>query len=93
MKRGTSITPPKALPVTAEGVSLYQLLVESVRDYAIFALDPKGHIITWNTGAERFKGYKREEILGKHFSLLPPEEADTKPSMGSRSRRETAGRG
>ncbi len=67
---------------SGESGSLYQLLVESVRDYAIFALDPTGHVITWNNGAERFKGYKREEILGKHFSVFyTPEEADTKPKM------------
>jgi PAS domain S-box-containing protein len=51
---------------------LYALLVESVRDYAVFALDPKGHILTWNPGAERFKGYKASEIIGKHFSVLYP---------------------
>ena len=79
--------PIPKLPATVtlpsgESGSLYQLLVESVRDYAIFALDPTGHVITWNNGAERFKGYKREEILGKHFSVFyTPEEADTKPKM------------
>jgi PAS domain S-box-containing protein len=36
----------------------FKLLVESVRDYAIFMLDPGGHVLTWNAGAERFKGYK-----------------------------------
>ncbi|HEX6036974.1 PAS domain-containing sensor histidine kinase [Longimicrobium sp.] len=55
--------------------TLYQLLVESVRDYAIFALDPGGHILTWNAGAQRFKGYTRAEIVGQHFSVFyPPEE-------------------
>lgn len=48
----------------------YRLLVESVRDYAIFMLDPTGHVISWNTGAERLKGYKRAEILGRHFSTF-----------------------
>jgi len=46
----------------------FRLLVESVRDYAIFMLDPQGNISTWNAGAERFKGYKAEEIVGQHFS-------------------------
>jgi PAS domain S-box-containing protein len=50
--------------------SLYKLLVESVRDYAIFALDPTGHVLTWNPGAERFKGYEANEIIGKHFSVF-----------------------
>ena len=52
--------------------ALYRLLVESVRDYAIFALDPGGHILTWNPGAQRFKGYTRDEIVGKHFSIFYP---------------------
>jgi PAS domain S-box-containing protein len=55
--------------------SLYKLLVESVRDYAIFALDATGHIITWNPGAARFKGYTAQEIIGQHFSIFyPPED-------------------
>jgi PAS domain S-box-containing protein len=79
--------PIPKLPATVtlpsgESGSLYQLLVETVRDYAIFALDPTGHIITWNQGAERFNGYRREEILGRHFSVFyTPEEAATKPVM------------
>ena len=56
-----------------EPVELYRLLVESVRDYAIFALDPTGHILTWNPGAQRFKGYKAEEIIGRHFSVFYPQ--------------------
>lgn len=53
---------------------LYRLLIESVRDYAIFALDPEGRILTWNPGAELSKGYKAEEILGCHFSIFYTEE-------------------
>ena len=53
---------------------LYRLLVQSVRDYAIFALDTEGHIITWNPGAERFKGYNAKEIIGKHFRVFYPAE-------------------
>ena len=53
----------------------FKLLVESVRDYAIFMLDPQGHVLTWNAGATRFKGYRAEEIIGQHFSrFYPPEE-------------------
>src|SRR5205807_3614422 len=48
--------------------------VEAVRDYALFMLDPKGNIMTWNTGAERIKGYKPSEIIGQHFSIFYPEE-------------------
>jgi PAS domain S-box-containing protein len=51
------------------------LLVESVKDYAIFMLDPQGRVATWNAGAERIKGYRAPEILGKHFSIFyPPED-------------------
>ncbi|HEY2201522.1 MAG TPA: PAS domain-containing sensor histidine kinase, partial [Solirubrobacteraceae bacterium] len=53
----------------------FRLLVESVRDYAIFMLDPGGHVLTWNAGAERFKGYKAHEIIGRHFSTFYPPEA------------------
>ena len=52
----------------------FRLLVESVRDYAIFMLDPQGFVLTWNAGAERFKGYRAHEIIGQHFSrFYPPE--------------------
>jgi PAS domain S-box-containing protein len=46
----------------------FRLLVEQVKDYAIFMLDPQGNIATWNEGAERFKGYTASEIIGQHFS-------------------------
>ena len=53
----------------------FRLLVESVRDYAIFMLDPDGHVATWNAGAERIKGYRADEIIGQHFSIFYPPEA------------------
>jgi PAS domain S-box-containing protein len=53
----------------------FRLLVEGVSDYAIFMLDPEGLISSWNLGAERIKGYTREEILGKHFSRFYEPEA------------------
>jgi PAS domain S-box-containing protein len=49
---------------------LHRLLVESVRDYAIFALDRTGRVLTWNRGAQRFKGWAAEEIIGRHFSVF-----------------------
>jgi PAS domain S-box-containing protein len=52
----------------------FRLLVEGVRDYAIFMLDPTGHIVSWNAGAERIKGYRADEIIGKHFSVFYPRE-------------------
>jgi PAS domain S-box-containing protein len=53
----------------------FRLLVESVKDYAIFMLSPTGHVSTWNPGAERIKGYAPAEIIGKHFSVFYPPEA------------------
>jgi PAS domain S-box-containing protein len=53
----------------------FRLLVESVRDYAIFMLDPGGHVVSWNAGAERIKGYAAAEIIGRHFSVFYPPEA------------------
>ena len=52
-----------------------QLLIEGVTDYGIFMLDPGGHIVSWNNGAQKLKGWRREEILGRHFSLFYPPEA------------------
>src|SRR5713101_6566734 len=50
----------------------FRLLVDTVKDYAIFMLDPEGRVASWNTGAERLKGYHAEEILGRHFSCFYP---------------------
>jgi len=52
----------------------FKLLVESVKDYAIFMLDPEGRIVSWNEGARRIKGYQAEDIIGHHFSRFYPEE-------------------
>jgi len=53
----------------------FRLLVDAVQDYAIFLLDPEGRVLTWNSGARAIKGYTREEIVGKHFSVFYPQEA------------------
>ncbi|WP_084534200.1 hybrid sensor histidine kinase/response regulator [Paraburkholderia dilworthii] len=52
----------------------FELLVTSVRDYAIYMLDPQGYVVSWNTGAHRFKGYTASEIIGKHFSAFYTDE-------------------
>jgi PAS domain S-box-containing protein len=52
----------------------YRLLVEGVRDYAIYMLDPKGYVRNWNPGAKRIKGYDAEEVIGKHFRKFYTEE-------------------
>jgi PAS domain S-box-containing protein len=61
---------------------LYRRLVESVSDYAIFALDVKGYVSSWNPGAQHIKGYAADEIIGRHFSsFYPPEDvASGKPA-------------
>lgn len=57
--------------------SKYELLVQSVTDYAIYMLDPQGRITSWNAGARRFKGYEADEIIGEHFSrFYTPEERE-----------------
>nr|CAD6407157.1 PAS domain-containing sensor histidine kinase [Rhizobium sp. Q54] len=52
----------------------FQLLVQGVRDYAIYMLDPSGHITNWNSGAELIKGYRGEEVIGSHFSRFYTDE-------------------
>ncbi|HEX6321962.1 MAG TPA: PAS domain S-box protein [Burkholderiales bacterium] len=53
----------------------FRLLVEGVKDYAIFMLDRDGRVASWNAGAERMKGYSAQEIIGQHFSVFYPREA------------------
>jgi PAS domain S-box-containing protein len=57
-----------------ESEERFRLLVESVRDYAIFMLDPDGRVASWNAGAERIKGYTAGEIVGQHFSRFYPQD-------------------
>lgn len=60
---------------TALDESAFRLLVDSTADYAIFMLDTTGHVVTWNTGAQRIKGYGADEIVGRHFSIFYPQDA------------------
>jgi PAS domain S-box-containing protein len=53
-----------------ESQERFRLLLDGVKDYAIYMLDAEGHVISWNAGAARIKGYQSEEILGKHFSCF-----------------------
>jgi PAS domain S-box-containing protein len=66
---------PRSLPSGFPDQEPFRLMVESVADYAVFMLDPNGIILTWNTGAERIKGYTADEIIGRHFSVFYPPEA------------------
>ncbi|HSU93156.1 MAG TPA: ATP-binding protein, partial [Gemmatimonadaceae bacterium] len=67
---GSAVDNPPALMESAE---LFRLLVERVRDYAIFALDTTGHVLSWNEGAQRLKGWSASEIIGRHFSTFYPD--------------------
>jgi PAS domain S-box-containing protein len=61
----------------------FRLMVESVSDYAIVMLDPEGRVVSWNTGAERIKGFRADEIVGRHFAVFYPEDdvAEGKPQQ------------
>jgi PAS domain S-box-containing protein len=70
---------PASLSATAErrlDADSFRLLVESTTDYAIFMLDPDGVVVSWNLGAERIKGYRADEIIGRHFSVFYPPDAN-----------------
>ena len=68
---------PRAGSSVVESDELFGLLVDAVSEYAIFLLGPDGTVRTWNTGAERLKGYRADEIVGRHFAVFyPPEDAD-----------------
>lgn len=73
--------PSDLFHTAAEHHRRYELLVQSVMDYAIYMLDLDGRIITWNAGAQRIKGYSAEEIIGQHFSrfFAAEDQADGKP--------------
>ncbi len=58
-----------------ESEDRYRMLLNGIQDYAIFMMDPLGQVVSWNVGAERLKGYKPEEIIGRNFScFFPPED-------------------
>ncbi|HSY17048.1 MAG TPA: PAS domain S-box protein, partial [Candidatus Acidoferrales bacterium] len=70
-----------------------RLLVENVKDYAIYMLDPEGKIVTWNTGAEQVEGYRAEEIIGKHLStFFTPEDVRRNVPQEALKRAENEGR-
>src|SRR5262249_43943708 len=66
----------QAVPAPSAPVSVdYWSLVQAISDYAIFLLDATGHIVSWNVGAQKLKGYTESEIVGQHFSRFYTEEA------------------
>jgi PAS domain S-box-containing protein len=64
----------KAQQALRESEERFRLLVQGVTDYAIYMLDPQGHVTNWNSGAQRIKGYAESEIIGRHFSQFYTEE-------------------
>ena len=68
--------PPAALAPNLVDSDAFRLLVDSTLDYGIFMLDPNGLVTTWNAGARRIKGYSADEIIGRHFSIFYPPEAN-----------------
>lgn len=80
MRRGTSQAAPVAPPTSGNTPDQFRLLVDQVREYAIFMLDTTGRVTTWNRGAQRIKGYAADSIIGRHFSCFYPSDeiaADT----------------
>jgi PAS domain S-box-containing protein len=79
-----STPPSRRGEPAADPAELYRLLVESVRDYAIYVVDARGHVLTWNAGAAKLKGYDASEIVGKHFSTFyePADIEAGKPARG-----------
>ena len=75
-----------------ESEERYRTLLDGLHDYAIYFTDPRGNVVSWNTGAERIKGYTAEEIVGRHFSCFftaediergAPEEILSEARLGS----------
>jgi len=66
--------PRRTREILQESEERFRLLVEGVKDYAIFMLDADGYVTTWNLGAQRMKGYEPEEIIGEHFSIFYTDE-------------------
>jgi PAS domain S-box-containing protein len=64
----------RAEKLLRQSEELFRVLVESTTDHAIIMLDPQGHVVSWNAGAQRIKGYRAEEIVGQHFSRFYTEE-------------------
>jgi PAS domain S-box-containing protein len=77
MKINTPNLAEDALDALRDSEERYQLLLDGIKEYAIFMIDPHGQILSWNAGAERIKGYKAEEIIGRNFScFFPPQDIE-----------------
>jgi PAS domain S-box-containing protein len=83
MNKTKSVLVSEAIEGQLGSESSFRLLVQSVKDYAIIMLDPEGHVASWNEGAQNFKGYRAEEVIGKPFSIFYTKEdiAAGKPEL------------
>jgi PAS domain S-box-containing protein len=91
-RRQAPVRATRTLAELAHGPEAFRLLVEAVVEYAIFLVGPDGRILTWNLGAERIKGYKAHEIIGRHISVFYTAE-DRRNGRPERNLREAARRG
>ena len=80
-------TPSNSTATILGSENSFRMLVESLKDYAIVMLDPGGHIASWNAGAERFKGYRAEEIVGKYGNPGEPQTAELLDWLDSQTKR------
>src|SRR4051794_21940876 len=82
----------RLLALNTKDDSRFRLLIDAVTDYAIYMLDSSGRVISWNPGAQKFKGYTEDEILGEHFSRFYTEE-DLATDLPTRALRAAAEEG
>src|SRR3954469_14640699 len=64
------VTPPDTQPYSPHEAERLRLFISAVTDYAIYMLSPEGVVVSWNAGAQRFKGYTATEVIGQHFSIF-----------------------
>src|SRR5215213_8082101 len=68
--RVANAKPPHAAGIGPPGEPTFELFDEGVRDYALYMLDTEGYVVSWTTGAEKIKGFKAKEIIGRHHSIF-----------------------
>lgn len=90
MNAAEAMPSPRNAPTRREDDGVYRRLIEGIHDYAIYMLDLEGRVSSWNPGAERFKGYRAEEVEGRHFSMFytPEDREQGRPARALRIARE-----
>lgn len=91
MRQTTDTAGETGAHAPALGEAVFRVLVDSIRDYAVYMLDPRGVVVSWNSGAERIKGYSADEVIGQHFQMfyLPEERDAGKPEQELQMARES----